>query len=106
VAKVNYERFLILWNDADSDVPVLKQAKGGICQAAIGASQASGSKNLNYASHNFCPIFWFVLFAWTCAAYAQPRGPRFETAGRFSDQLMHATAFSYNRRCCSDRLTY
>jgi len=26
-ARVEYEQFLVLWNDADPDIPILKQAK-------------------------------------------------------------------------------
>ncbi|MBZ5656957.1 MAG: winged helix-turn-helix domain-containing protein [Acidobacteriia bacterium] len=34
-AKTAYQEFLALWKDADPEIPVFKQAKGGILQAAL-----------------------------------------------------------------------
>jgi hypothetical protein len=34
-ARSAYQDFLTLWQDADPDVPVLKQAKGGVREAAL-----------------------------------------------------------------------
>ena len=34
-ARAAYQDFFALWKDADPDVPILKEAKGGIREAAI-----------------------------------------------------------------------
>ena len=34
-AKAAYQDFLTLWKDADPDIPILKEAKSGVCEAAV-----------------------------------------------------------------------
>jgi hypothetical protein len=35
-AKTNYQNFLTLWKNSDPDVPVLNDAKSGVCEVAVG----------------------------------------------------------------------
>jgi hypothetical protein len=41
-AKAAYQDFLALWKDADPDIPILKQAKGGVREVAVTTPQGIG----------------------------------------------------------------
>jgi hypothetical protein len=36
-ARSAYQEFFALWKDADPDIPILKEAKGGVREAAVPA---------------------------------------------------------------------